>query len=87
MKSPHQLADSRASLLLLCTTTTCREGMLCDQDDPDTASWFVYQGLGVVYDGRPFMTDGVGWPLYLGDAGGSQNNRCVCVGSLSLCVR
>ncbi len=52
-----------------------REGMLCDQDESDTASWFLYQGIGVVFDGRPFMTDGVGWPLYLGSAGDAQNNR------------
>jgi hypothetical protein len=59
--------------------------MLCDQDDPDTASWFVYMGLGVVYDSRPFMTDGVGWPLYLGDDGSLQNNRCVRVLTLRPC--
>jgi hypothetical protein len=52
-----------------------REGLLCDIEDPDTASMFTYMGSGIVYDTRPFLTDGVGWPLYLGTSGDSPNNK------------
>jgi hypothetical protein len=32
-------------------------------------------GSGIVYDTRPFLTDGVGWPMYLGLTGDSPNNK------------
>ena len=32
-------------------------------------------GSGIVYDTRPFLTDGVGWPMYLGLTGDPPNNK------------
>lgn len=50
--------------------TLSRDGMLCDQTNSSTASIFNYTIQGLVFQGRPVVSDGSSWWLYMGQAGG-----------------
>ena len=50
--------------------TLSRDGMLCDQAAAATASIFNYTIAGLAFQGRPLVSDGSSWWLYMGTAGG-----------------
>jgi hypothetical protein len=50
--------------------TLSRDGLLCDQANASTASIFTYTIQGLVFQGRPVVSDGSSWWLYMGQMGG-----------------